>query len=163
MRSEDVHPRGSTRRSGARWWRRAGMAVALLLLLAPWVWVGSGSHDDPGHADVAVLTEDGSAVGPLHALRVPGKYTVFDVHADWCPPCRDVDRRLREIAATRHDVAVRKLNVVDFDSPLAAELGPGFDALPYLVVFSPAGDRTVVVGLDPPALDRALGGARGSP
>jgi thiol-disulfide isomerase/thioredoxin len=141
--------------------RRAGLAAALLLLLAPWIWVGSRSHDDHGDADVAVLTENGSAVGPLEALRVPGKYTVFDVYADWCLPCQDVDRRLREIAAERPDVAVRKLNVVDFESPLAAELGPQFDALPYLVVFSPAGGRTVVVGLDPPALDRALGG--GSP
>jgi len=107
-------------------------------------------------ADFAVLSPDGSAVGPLDKLRVPGKYTVFDVYADWCGPCRIVDTRLREIVASRNDVAVRKLNVVDFETPLAREMGPDFEALPYLVVFSPSGKKTEVVGLDLARLDKAL-------
>src|SRR5882672_9087451 len=57
----------------------------------------------PAGADVVVLTEDGSAVGPLDKLRVPGKYTVFDVYADWCGPCRVVDTKLRETVAARPD------------------------------------------------------------
>ena len=77
----------------------------------------------PAGADMVELNKDGAAVGPLDKLRVPGKFTVFDVYADWCGPCRDVDERLRKIVAKRPDVAVRKLNVVDFDSPLAVELG----------------------------------------
>ena len=110
----------------------------------------------PAGADVALLTRDGSAVGPLDKLRVPGKYTVFDVYADWCGPCRQVDERLRQLAAARADVAVRKLDVVDFDSPLARELGPRFEALPYVIVFSPAGKRTEIAGVDFAKLDRAL-------
>lgn len=111
----------------------------------------------PAGADVATLTRDGSAVGPLDKLRVPAKYTVFDVYADWCGPCRQVDERLRELVKARADVAVRKLNVVDFDTPLARELGSRFDALPYVVVFSPAGKRTDIQGIDFDKLDRALG------
>jgi hypothetical protein len=57
----------------------------------------------------------------------------------------------------RPDVAVRKLNVVDFDTPLARELGSRFEALPYVVVFSPAGKRTDIMGIDFSKLDRALG------
>lgn len=110
----------------------------------------------PAGADVRLLSPDGRAVGSLERQRVPGKHTVFDVYAEWCGPCRLVDARLRELVAERSDIAVRRLNVVDFDSPLAGELGPGFEALPYLVVFSPSGKRTDIEGADFARLDRAL-------
>jgi copper chaperone CopZ/thiol-disulfide isomerase/thioredoxin len=110
----------------------------------------------PAGADFRVLTSDGSAVGPLPKLAVAGKYTVFDVYADWCGPCRVVDERLRTIVAARSDVAVRKLNVVDFDRPLARELGAGFDTLPFLVVITPAGRKVEIAGGDEDELDRAL-------
>jgi copper chaperone CopZ len=110
----------------------------------------------PDGADMKVLSADGAAVGPLEGLRVPGKYTVFDVYAEWCGPCRFVDARLREIVAARTDVAVRKLNVVDFDTPLARELGPRLEALPYVIVLDPAGKRTDIVGADFGKLDKAL-------
>ena len=81
---------------------------------------------------------------------------MFDVYAEWCGPCRFVDARLRELIAGRKDLAVRKLNVVDFDSPLAKELGPRIEALPYVIVFDPAGKRTDIVGADFGKLDKAL-------
>jgi copper chaperone CopZ len=114
----------------------------------------------PAGSDMKVLSPDGSAVGKLDKLRVPEKYTVFDVYAEWCGPCRSVDEKLREIVSARPDVAVRKLNVVDFDTPLARELGPRLDALPYVIVFDPAGKRTDIVGADFGKLDKALGAAR---
>lgn len=107
-------------------------------------------------ADVAWLSRDGSAVGPLPKLRAPGKYTVFDVYADWCGPCRTVDERLREIVAARPDVAVRKLNVVEFESPLGRELGSRLEALPYVIVFTPSGKRIDIAGADMEKLDKAL-------
>jgi copper chaperone CopZ/thiol-disulfide isomerase/thioredoxin len=108
----------------------------------------------PAGADVQELNKDGSTVGPLAALRVPGKFTVFDVYADWCGPCRDVDARLRVIVAERKDVAVRKLSVVDFDSPLAKELA--VDTLPYVVVFTPSGKKTEIRGAQLDKIDKAL-------
>jgi len=111
----------------------------------------------PGGADVKHLTDDGSAVGAFEKHRVAGKYTVFDVYADWCGPCREVDEQLREIAGRRPDVAIRKLDVVDFESDLARELGSGFDALPYVVVYTPSGKRIEIVGSAEKAkLDKAL-------
>jgi thioredoxin len=108
----------------------------------------------PAGADVQGLNKDGAAVGPLAALRVPDKFTVFDVYADWCGPCRDVDARLREIVAERKDVAVRKLSVVDFYSPLARELA--VDTLPYVVVFTPSGKKTEIRGAQLDKIDKAL-------
>jgi hypothetical protein len=67
-----------------------------------------------------------------------------------------VDARLREIITQRADVAVRRLNVVDFDTPLASELGPDFQALPYLIVFTPSGKRVDIHGADFGRLDKAL-------
>ena len=129
---------------------RALLAVALLA--TPVV----AADKYPEGADVLTLTNDGSAVGPLARLRVKGKYTVFDVYADWCGPCRLVDGYLKELLGRRRDIAVRKLNVVTMDSPLGLELGPDFDALPYVVVFSPDGERNDVVGYDEESLDDAL-------
>jgi thiol-disulfide isomerase/thioredoxin len=114
----------------------------------------------PAGSDMKVLSADGSAVGKLDNLRVPDKYTVFDVYAEWCGPCRFVDARLREVVAARKDVAVRKLNVVDFDTPLAKELGARLEVLPYVIVFDPAGKRTDIQGADFGKLDRALGAPR---
>jgi copper chaperone CopZ/thiol-disulfide isomerase/thioredoxin len=110
----------------------------------------------PPGTDVQLLTRDGSAVGPLPKLAVPGKYTVFDVFAEWCGPCREVDERLRQVVVQRADVAIRKLNVRDFDTPLALELGSAFETLPYVVVLTPKGKRIDVVGTDFEALDKAL-------
>jgi copper chaperone CopZ len=110
----------------------------------------------PAGADVQWLSRDGSAVGPLPKLRVATKYTVFDVYADWCGPCRSVDERLRDIVTARPDVAVRKLNVVEFESPLGKELGSRLEALPYVIVFTPSGKRIDIAGADMAKLDKAL-------
>ena len=122
---------------------------------------GRGSYaPQPGYpagADVRVVTNDGSLVGPLEQLRVAGKYTVLDVYAVWCGPCHMIDARLRELCAARRDIAVRKLNVVDFDTPLAGQLGPAFTALPHLIVFTPSGRRFEFEGYDLKRLDFALG------
>jgi copper chaperone CopZ/thiol-disulfide isomerase/thioredoxin len=121
---------------------------------------GQGAYlphpDYPAGADVLWLTKDGSAVGPLSKRRAAAKYTVFDVYADWCGPCRTVDERLRDIVGQRADVAVRKLNLVDFESPLGKELGSRLEALPYLVVFTPSGKRIDIAGVDMAKLDKAL-------
>lgn len=124
------------------------------------VGAGQGAYlpipDFPAGTDVQLLTKDGSAVGPLPKLAVAGKYTVFDIFAEWCGPCREVDERLRTVVTQRADVAIRKLNVRDFDTPLALELGSGFETLPYVVVITPKGKRIDVVGTDFEALDKAL-------
>jgi thiol-disulfide isomerase/thioredoxin len=95
----------------------------------------------PRGADVAVLTRDGTALGPLEKLRVPGRTTIFDAYADWCVSCRPMDEHVRAFVRTHPEVAVRKLNLARWDSPLAKEFGSRLTALPHLVIFTPDGRR----------------------
>jgi thiol-disulfide isomerase/thioredoxin len=104
----------------------------------------SAEHDPPvpPGADVADLTNTGEAV-PLHP--VPGKITVFDFWAPWCKPCTRLTPALYELAARYPDrLAVRRINVVDWDSPAAAMyLTPGGFSLPHIKVLGP--DRTILL------------------
>ena len=92
-------------------------------------------------------------MGPLDALRVTGKFpssTSTRTGADL--PGRG--RAAAEDRAERRTVAVRKLSVVDFDSPLAVELG--VDILPYVIVFTPEGKKTEIRGAELGKIDKAL-------
>lgn len=111
----------------------------------------------PAGTDLRIVTQKGEAVGPLEKLAVPGKYTVLDFYADWCGPCHVVDKQIRDLVATRKDIAVRKLNVVNFETPLARQLGRKLKGLPYVVVFDPDGKRIEISGNNPKKLAAALG------
>lgn len=97
--------------------------------------------DYPPGSDVVAITRNGSRAGPLERYKVAGHTTVFDISAVWCAPCRVLDQRLRTLVKQRPGIAVRKLDVVSFDSPLAHELGAKLTGLPYLVVITADGKR----------------------
>jgi copper chaperone CopZ len=121
---------------------------------------GNGRYDSfpdyPEGTDYALLTGNGSAVGSLDSLRVAGKYTVFDVYADWCMPCRSVDESLHKLVEGRSDVAIRRLNVVSFESALAKEMGSRLRQLPFVVVYGPDGTRQEIRGFNEKKLRAAL-------
>jgi thiol-disulfide isomerase/thioredoxin len=111
----------------------------------------------PKGGDVTIARKDGQDVADLAELAVPGKVTVIDFYALWCKPCRDIDYYMSKIIADRSDVAYRKLDVVDWDSPLAVHHLNGVPTLPYVVIYSKAKTRVdAISGLDLKRLDQAI-------
>lgn len=111
----------------------------------------------PAGADVAELSRAGEDVPALETHLVAGKVTLFDFYAVWCSPCRQIDAHVADLLTKRNDVAVRKLNVVSWETPLAARYLKTVTDLPYLVVYGKDGRRVRgISGLDLGALDRAI-------
>src|SRR5437867_13000432 len=92
----------------------------------------------PPGPDVAIIAHgERIDLGP-HA--VPGKYTVFDFYAVWCPPCRALSPALERLAArNRQTLAIRKVDIVDWTMPVAEQ--HGIQELPYLVLFDKEGHQ----------------------
>jgi thiol-disulfide isomerase/thioredoxin len=114
-------------------------------------------------ADIAWLAKAGEDVPSLELHAAKGKVTVFDFYADWCAACRKVDGHVYgKLAAGDKTIAYRKLNVVDWDSPLARRYVRKVPSLPFLVIHGPDGKRVATLhGADLAALDRALEKAAG--
>ncbi|MBA3501148.1 MAG: cupredoxin domain-containing protein, partial [Deltaproteobacteria bacterium] len=92
--------------------------------------------------DVAAYNKPGEAPD---LVPVKGKITIFDFWATWCEPCKKLDPALVELAKKYPSlVAVRKLDVVDWDSKAAERyLTPGGFDLPHLKIYDTSGKRVL--------------------
>ncbi len=112
----------------------------------------------PEDADVEWLSRAGEDVPDLDVHAVKGQVTVFDFYADWCAACRKVDGHVYKLIAggNRH-LAYRKMNIVEWESPLAERYVKNVPSLPFVVIHGRDGKRfTALHGADLAALDRAL-------
>lgn len=111
-------------------------------------------------ADVRQLAQNGEDVPDLAAVVVKGKITIVDFSAIWCEPCRKLDEHVLALVAKRPDVAYRKLDIGDWDTPLGQRYLKGVPNLPYVIVFDKSGAKLdSVAGLDLAKLDAII--ARG--
>lgn len=135
---------------------RLAAVVQGVVQAAVHIGAGQGSYraeaDWPAGADVQIIRDPATPLVP-----VPGKATVFDFYATWCVPCRAVDARLRQLAAAGVPLAVRKIDIGDWDSPMArAHLG-GIEELPHLRVHGLDGAlKAQITGLDLARLERVV-------
>lgn len=122
---------------------------------------GQGSYvawkAPPPGADVVLANRDGGDVPDVTVHFAKDKVHVVDFSAPWCGPCRVLDDHLVELVAARPDVRYVKLDIGDWDSPLAARYLRGVSALPHVVVYDKAGKQVEAVsGLDLARVDRAI-------
>ena len=88
----------------------------------------------PAGADVAWVTRTGERVD-LAATVVPGKVTVVDFGATWCRPCRGADEFFVGQLQAGAVMAIRKVNIIDWDSPVAQQHLAGVHELPLIVFY----------------------------
>jgi thiol-disulfide isomerase/thioredoxin len=116
----------------------------------------------PPGADFALISSAGEDVPDLTSHVAPGKVTVFDFFADWCAPCRNTEIHLRKMLGARTDLAVRKLNLVSWESPLAQRYLRDAAGLPYLVVYDRRGEHLrTLTGSDTDTLTATIDEAAG--
>ena len=110
-----------------------------------------GSDPRPGPAVGGdILTISRGEPFNLRDHLVPGKYTLFDYYADWCPPCRELEPRIENLARRHPNLAVRKVDIVDWNHPVAEQ--QGVHDLPYIRLFDPSG-RLIREGEAAPNID----------
>ncbi|MBI3737019.1 thioredoxin family protein [Candidatus Sumerlaeota bacterium] len=50
---------------------------------------------------------------------VPGKVTLFDFYADWCPACRHAAPKIERLASQYPGLIVKEVDIVEWDSEIA--------------------------------------------
>lgn len=121
---------------------KALLLVVLLIVgsaLGYAAYLASGGRPVPQEVegDISIVSR-GEPVD-LAKTAVAGKYTVFDFYADWCPPCRVLDVQLHRIAARHDNLAIRKIDIVDWTTPVVQQ--HGVQGLPHLILFGPDGKK----------------------
>ena len=109
-------------------------------------------------ADIAWISKAGEDVPSLAPHAVKGKVTVFDFYADWCAACRKVDGYVYErLAAGDRTLAYRKLNLVEWESPLARRYVEDVPSLPFVVIYGRDGRPfRSLHGADLDSLEKAI-------
>jgi len=77
-----------------------------------------------------------------------GNVTIVDFYADWCGPCKVVSPTIQQLAQSDPEIAVRKIDIVNWGSPVATQYH--VSTLPRVEVYGRKGQLIgTVKGADP--------------
>ena len=111
----------------------------------------------PAGGTVLVINNGGKTIN-LPSLLPKGKVTVVDFYADWCGPCKVIAPHLAALASQNPRVAVLKVNIVDWSTPVAKQFR--LRSIPNLRVYDaqglPVGSPTSSFHDAKALVDRAL-------
>lgn len=98
------------------------------------------TEEEKQHLDITTIHGGKPLSFPAHLAE--GKLTIFDFYADWCGPCRLYSPKLERLLVDHENIALRKVDVVDWDSGLAKQLTKAYKipALPFTLIFNDEGE-----------------------
>ena len=76
-----------------------------------------------------------------------GNVTVMDFYADWCGPCRQLSPQLEQMAANDPEIAVRKIDIVNWKTAVARQFN--IHSIPQVNIYDRSGRLVgTVLGAD---------------
>src|SRR5207249_6176166 len=88
-----------------------------------------------------------------------GNVTVVEFYADWCGPCRMLSPSLEQMASSDPEVALRKIDIVNWRTPVAQEFN--VHSIPQVNVYDRRGRLVgTVVGADIDEIKRYVAQAK---
>jgi thiol-disulfide isomerase/thioredoxin len=66
-----------------------------------------------------------------------GNVTIVDFYADWCGPCRQLSPSLEQMARTDPEIALRKIDIVNWKTPVARQFN--LTSIPQVNVYNRRG------------------------
>lgn len=75
---------------------------------------------------------------------VPGSVTIVDFYADWCGPCRQISPTLEQIARADPEVALRKIDIVNWESAVVKQYK--VQSIPRIEIYSRTGKLVGTAG-----------------
>jgi thioredoxin 1 len=96
----------------------------------------SGQASDTG-PQFQLVNASGELI-PIETVLVPGKVTIIDFYADWCAPCKVLDKKLHSEIEDEPRIAVRKIDVGHAE-PQEVTAMYGIKNLPHVRIFGANG------------------------
>lgn len=90
-----------------------------------------------------------------------GRVTIVDFYADWCGPCREVSPYLEQMANTDPEIALRKIDIINWKSAVAMQYN--LHHIPQINIYNRRGALVgTVVGVDLEQIQRYVAQAKTS-